>query len=188
MPPVLPSFLPPHTLPHCVSLLTRTTTDTLVIYLACWVQRTLTLESILHLHLPHSSPFSSSFPAFSLSLSLQILLQSSHSPFLSHKSFLLWCLFFCHISFFLLSLSFFIFFIALSSCAPGERERPRRPQQGHGGSVDRWFQDLRNQRHTYPDQRSVCASVCVCVCLIDKYMLMWVLDLPSQMCVWCLKC
>lgn len=39
---------------------------------------------------------------------------------------------------------------------PGEREWPQRPKQGHGGTADRWLQDLRSQRHTYPDQLWIC--------------------------------
>ena len=51
---------------------------------------------------------------------------------------------------------------------PGERERPQRPKQGHGGSANRWLQDLRSQRHTYPDQCSrVCIRACVCMCVSD---------------------
>lgn len=78
-----PLFFPPHipsshlNLPHSLRLLTRNTKGTLVIYLAWWVQRTVILESIFqHLHLPHLSPWSSSFPA------LFHLPSSSYSLFL----------------------------------------------------------------------------------------------------------
>lgn len=157
---VRPSFLtsPLHTLrlPHSVSLLTRNTKDTPAIYPAWWVQRTAIFISDIHLPCPLLLLlFSFSFPLSSFSSSVFPrpfpfnTLSFLHPPVVCPSSSLPSM---CHVC-----------FISLSSCPPGERERPSRPQQGHGGPADRRLQDLWSQRHTYPDQ---IRSVCVCVSVL----------------------